>query len=368
MAADKVQKLLAELDKQFGKGTVALAKDAKSIQITRIPTGSFAFDCMLAGGIPENRITLLAGPYSAGKTTLALKVVANAQRIFKERAEMTNTSEKVVFWNDVEGVFDDSWARACGVDLDTLIVGKPEYGEQALDIADAVVRSGTCGLLVIDSIAALIPKKEMDDSMDDSGVGLAARMVNKFLRKLVSGMQPRSLLDDLAAKNEVGTTVLLINQLREKVGVMFGSPEVLPGGRGQEFVASIILDIRRGEWLNAKWRDELGVDRSEAVGHVMKCTVRKNKTAPPRTSAEARFYFKDSPAGKAGTFDDMEAIAQQGDYYGVIRRAGAYYYVAGADGVEQSFQGMGALSEHFRTHPEAAETVKSQVLSVIQKQ
>jgi len=216
--------VLKALNKKYGAGTIVRAKDAKALEVERIPTGSLTFDIVTGGGIPENRITLLTGGYSSAKTSIALKIVGNAQRKFKERYEHNvsqglKTSLKKSIWIDAEGAFDEEWARKLGVDTDELIVVRPEYGEQALDIADVIVKSGECGILVLDSIAGLVPKGEAEESMEKLFMGDLAKMMNKFFRKLTAGMNAM----DLTNADEKAPTVLLINQYREKIGVMYGN-------------------------------------------------------------------------------------------------------------------------------------------------
>src|SRR4028119_2513562 len=252
-AADRDKALetaLAQIDRQFGKGSVMRLGDEVRAPVEVIPTGSIALDVALGiGGLPRGRVVEIYGPESSGKTTVALHAVASAQR-----------AGGIAAFIDAEHALDPEYAQRLGVDTDALLVSQPDTGEQALEIADMLIRSGALDILVIDSVAALVPRAEIEGEMGDSHVGLQARLMSQALRKL-SGSLSRS-----------GTTAIFINQLREKIGVMFGSPETTPGGRALKFYSSVRLDVRRIGALKAG---------NETVGNQTKVTVRKNKVAPP---------------------------------------------------------------------------------------
>ena len=246
----ELKKAVKSIQKEFGEGSVVQLGEQSLLDIPVIPTGSFEIDDALGvGGFPLGRIVEIYGPESSGKTTIAIHAVAQAQRM----------GLNTVFI-DVEHAFDPSYAKAIGVDVDNMLFSQPDSGEEALEIADRLTQTGEVGLIVVDSVAALVPRAELNGEMGDSHIGLQARLMSQALRKLKG------------AANRTGTCIIFINQLREKVGVMFGSPEVTPGGRALKFYASVRLDIRRKEMLK---EDGLG------VGNKTKIKVVKNKVAPP---------------------------------------------------------------------------------------
>ena len=253
---DKALELaLAQIDKQFGKGSVMRLGEEDRPPIAFIPTGSIALDVALGiGGYPRGRIVEIYGPESSGKTTVALHAVANAQR-----------AGGIAAFIDAEHALDPEYAKALGVDTDALLVSQPDTGEQALEIADMLIRSGALDILVIDSVAALVPRAEIEGEMGDSHVGLQARLMSQALRKITGAL------------SNSGTTAVFINQLREKIGVMFGSPETTTGGKALKFYASVRLDVRRIETMK---------DAGEAVGNRTRVKVVKNKVAPPFKQAE----------------------------------------------------------------------------------
>ena len=246
---------LAQIDKQFGKGSVMRLGERAAAPIEVIPTGSIALDVALGiGGLPRGRVVEIYGPESSGKTTVALHAVANAQ-----------AAGGVAAFIDAEHALDPDYARALGVDTDALLVSQPDTGEQALEIADMLIRSGALDIIVIDSVAALVPRAEIEGEMGDSHVGLQARLMSQALRKITGAL------------SNSGTTAIFINQLREKIGVMFGSPETTTGGRALKFYSSVRLDVRRIETLK---------DGTDAVGNRTRVKVVKNKVAPPFKQAE----------------------------------------------------------------------------------
>ena len=250
-----LESVFSVIEKEYGTGSIMKLGDANSVDVEVIPTGSLTLDMALGvGGLPRGRVIEIYGPESSGKTTVALHVVAEAQKMGGEAAFI-----------DAEHALDPVYAKKLGVDIDNLIVAQPDTGEQALDIAEALVRSGALDVIVVDSVAALVPKAEIDGEMGDSHVGLLARLMSQALRKLT------------AVISKSGTVVIFINQLREKVGVMYGNPETTPGGRALKFFSSVRLDVRRGEVIK---------NGTELIGNKTKVKVVKNKVAPPFKTAE----------------------------------------------------------------------------------
>jgi len=351
-----VDEILKALNKKYGEGTIVRASEATSMILERIPSGSLAIDIVMGGGIPENRVTLLVGNRNTGKTSIALHIVAQFQ-IKMRKTIADGGKKKVAVWIDAEGVFVPAWAESIGVDTDELLVVRPEYGEQALDIADAFVKSNECGLIVLDSLASLVPQAEAEESMEKLFMGDAAKMNNKFFRKLTGGMNAGSLKKEA----DKGPTVVLINQWREKIGVMYGSPNTLPGGLGQGFTASVILEIKRGDWIEEKV-ERYGVESKEIVGQWIKVFGEKNKTATPKKTGQVRFLFQDTPGVRAGHFDTIEEVVRYASFYQLIERRGAYYHVKG---IESNFQGMASLVEFLRSRPEIIESLYAQLLVLL---
>ncbi|WP_296195564.1 recombinase RecA [uncultured Microbacterium sp.] len=286
-----LESALAQIDRQFGKGAVMRLGSDERAPIEVIPTGSIALDVALGvGGLPRGRIIEIYGPESSGKTTLTLHAIANAQR-----------AGGVAAFIDAEHALDPEYARKLGVDIDQLLVSQPDTGEQALEIADMLVRSGAIDLVVIDSVAALVPKAEIEGEMGDSHVGLQARLMSQALRKLTGGL------------NQTNTTMIFINQLREKIGVFFGSPETTAGGKALKFYASVRLDIRRIETLK---------DGTDAVGNRTRVKVVKNKMAPPFKQAEFDILYGVG-VSREGSLIDF------GVEHGIVKKSGAWYTYEG---------------------------------------
>ncbi|WP_434811786.1 recombinase RecA [Microbacterium sp. bgisy189] len=286
-----LESALAQIDRQFGKGSVMRLGSDERAPVEVIPTGSIALDVALGiGGIPRGRIVEIYGPESSGKTTLTLHAIANVQR-----------AGGIAAFIDAEHALDPDYAQKLGVDIDALLVSQPDTGEQALEIADMLIRSGAIDLVVIDSVAALVPEAEIKGEMGDSHVGLQARLMSQALRKLTGGL------------NQTKTTAIFINQLREKIGVFFGSPETTAGGKALKFYASVRMDIRRIETLK---------DGTDAVGNRTRVKVVKNKMAPPFKQAEFDILYGVG-ISREGSLIDF------GVEHGIVKKSGAWYTYEG---------------------------------------
>ncbi|CAA9392258.1 MAG: RecA [uncultured Nocardioidaceae bacterium] len=311
---------LANIEKQFGKGSVMRLGDETRLPLAVIPTGSIALDVALGiGGLPRGRVVEIYGPESSGKTTVALHAVASAQ-----------AAGGIVAFIDAEHALDPDYAKALGVDTDALLVSQPDSGEQALEIADMLIRSGALDLIVIDSVAALVPRAEIEGEMGDSHVGLQARLMSQALRKMTGAL------------NNSGTTMIFINQLREKIGVMFGSPETTTGGRALKFYSSVRLDVRRIETLK---------DGQEMVGNRTRIKVVKNKVAPPFKQAEFDIMYGKG-ISREGSLIDVGVEA------GLVRKAGAWYTYEG----DQLGQGKENSRNFLRDNPDLANELEKKIL------
>ncbi|MBT1165677.1 recombinase RecA [Bifidobacterium simiarum] len=310
---------LAQVEKSFGKGSAMRLGDKPVQEVEVIPTGSLALDLALGiGGLPRGRIVEVYGPESSGKTTLALHVVANAQK-----------KGGVAAFIDAEHALDPEYARKLGVDTDSLIVSQPDNGEQALEIADMLIRSGALDVIVIDSVAALVPKAEIEGDMGDSHVGLQARLMSQALRKMTGAL------------SQAGTTAIFINQLREKIGVFFGSPETTTGGKALKFYASVRLDIRRIQTIK---------NGDEAVGNRTKVKVVKNKMAPPFKTAEFDVLYGEGISTEGSILD----MGVQTD---VIKKSGSWFTYEG----DQLGQGREKARQFLKDNPALADEIQHKI-------
>lgn len=314
-----LESALGQIEKQFGKGSVMKLGDFTAMNVESIPTGALSLDVALGiGGIPKGRIIEIFGPESSGKTTLALHMIAECQKRGGEAAFI-----------DAEHALDPVYAKHLGVDIDNLIVSQPDTGEQALEIAEALVRSGAIDIIVVDSVAALVPKAEIDGDMGDAHVGLQARLMSQALRKLAGVL------------NKSNTAIVFINQLREKVGIMFGNPETTPGGRALKFYASVRLDIRKTENLKQD---------GEVFGNRVRVKVVKNKVAPPFREAEFDIIYGKG-ISKSGNILDL------GVNLDIVEKSGSWFAYDGT----RIGQGRENAKKYFEENPEIMSEVEKKV-------
>mgnify|MGYP004507496071 CR=1 FL=1 len=310
---------MSQIEKQFGKGSVMKLGEFKAMEIEAIPTGALSLDMALGiGGVPRGRIIEVFGPESSGKTTLALHVVAEAQKMGGEAAFI-----------DAEHALDPVYAKKLGVDIDNLIVSQPDTGEQALEITESLIRSGALDVIVVDSVAALVPKAEIDGDMGDSHMGLQARLMSQALRKLAGAI------------NKTKTVLIFINQLREKIGVMFGNPETTTGGRALKFYASVRLDIRKIENIKQD---------GEVKGNRVRVKVIKNKVAPPFREAEFDIVYGEG-ISKAGNILDMAVNMD------IIEKSGSWFSYDG----NRIGQGRENVKKYLKENPEVLADVEQKV-------
>ena len=310
---------MSQIEKQFGKGSVMKLGEYKAMEIEAIPTGSLGLDIALGiGGVPRGRIIEIFGPESSGKTTLALHIIAEAQKMNGEAAFI-----------DAEHALDPVYAKHLGVDIDNLIVSQPDTGEQALEITESLVRSGALDVIVVDSVAALVPKAEIDGDMGDSHMGLQARLMSQALRKLAGAI------------NKSKTVIIFINQLREKIGVMFGNPETTTGGRALKFYSSVRLDIRKIENIKQD---------GEVIGNRARVKIIKNKVAPPFREAEFDIVYGKG-ISKEGNILDMAVNLD------IIEKSGSWFSYNG----EKIGQGRENAKQYLKNNPEVMEQVEKRV-------
>ncbi|MBS3783811.1 MAG: recombinase RecA [Anaerolineae bacterium] len=316
-----LDRALDNLTKRFGDGAIMRLGEASHLDVDVIPTGSFSLDLALGvGGVPRGRVTEIYGPEGAGKTTLAQHVVAEAQKV-----------GGIAAFIDMEHALDPAYARRCGVDTDSLLISQPDTGEQALEIAEALIRSGAIDIIVVDSVAALVPRAEIEGEMGDSHPGLQARLMSQALRKLSGAIK------------QSNTALIFTNQLREKIGVMFGNPETTSGGRALKFYASVRLDVRRVTAIK---------ERGELIGMRTRVRVTKNKVAPPFRVAEFDLMY-------------AEGISREGDLLdvavdlGVIEKRGSYYYYQDED--DYLAQGRENTKNFLREYADLAAEIEAEV-------
>ena len=318
---EQLTKVLQAIEKQFGKGAVMRLGDGAKQKIEVIPSGSILLDKALGvGGYPKGRIIEIFGPESTGKTTLALHAIAEAQK-----------SGGYVAFIDAEHALDAQYAQSLGVDIDNLVLSQPDTGEQALEIAEALIRSESISMLVVDSVAALVPEAEISGEMGESHVGLQARLMSQAMRKL-SGIISKT-----------NTTVIFINQIREKVGIMYGNPETTPGGRALKFYSTVRLDIRRGEQIK---------DGTQVIGNEIKISVVKNKVAPPFKKTSVILYY-----GKG--LSKVDEVIDLAVDYNYIDKAGSWYSYNG----EKIAQGKEKLRQYLDLSKEIYNEIEGKVLS-----
>ncbi len=314
---------LRQIEKNFGRGSIMKMGERSTMQIGTISTGALALDVALGiGGLPRGRVTEIFGPESSGKTTLALHVVAEAQR-----------AGGVCAFIDAEHALDPVYAKAIGVDVDELLLSQPDTGEQALEISDVLIRSGAIDVVVVDSVAALTPRAEIEGEIGDSHVGLQARLMSQALRKLSANI------------NKTNSMCIFINQLREKIGVMFGSPEVTPGGRALKFFSSVRLDIRRIESIK---------NGTEVIGNRTRVRVVKNKTAPPFRTAEFDIMYSKGISREGSVLD----LATN---FGIVAKAGAWYTYEG----DHLGQGRENVKDYLRENPALMLDITEKVLQKV---
>ena len=310
---------MSQIEKQFGKGSVMKLGEFKAMEIEAIPTGALSLDIALGiGGVPRGRIIEVFGPESSGKTTLALHIIAEAQKMGGEAAFI-----------DAEHALDPVYAKKLGVDIDNLIVSQPDTGEQALEITESLVRSGALDVIVVDSVAALVPKAEIDGDMGDSHMGLQARLMSQALRKLAGAI------------NKSKTVLIFINQLREKIGVMFGNPETTTGGRALKFYASVRMDIRKTEMLKQD---------GQVIGNRVRVKVIKNKVAPPFREAEFDVMYGKG-ISKVGNILDMAVNLD------IVEKSGAWFSYNG----QRISQGRENAKRYLEEHPDVMDEIEKKV-------
>jgi recombination protein RecA len=318
-----LENTLATINKRFGEGAIMKLGDASALEIEAIPTGSITLDAAIGvGGMPRGRIIEIFGPESSGKTTLCLHTIAEAQKL-----------GGICAFVDVEHALDPAYARKIGVDVDALYISQPDTGEQALEIAEALVRSGAVDVIVVDSVAALVPRAEIEGEMGDSHMGLQARLMSQAMRKL-SGVV-----------KQTNTVMIFTNQLRQKIGVMFGNPETTPGGMALKFYASVRLDIRRIQSLKAS---------GETIGNRTRVTVKKNKVAPPFKKAEFDIIFNEGISRSGEVLD----LAVEND---IIEKRGSFYSYEGT----RLGQGRENAKAFLRANPDLLEAIEDQLRALM---
>ncbi len=323
--ATNLSRVMSQIEKQYGKGAIMRLSGDLHVDAPCIPTGSISLDLALGGrGLPRGRVAEFFGPEASGKTTLGLSVIANAQRL-----------GGVAAFIDAEHAFDAAWARRIGVDLESLLISQPDTGEQALEICDLLVRSAAVDIVVIDSVAALVPRAEIEGEMGDTHVGLQARLMSQALRKLTGSI------------SKSHTAVVFLNQIREKIGVMYGNPETTPGGRALKFYSSVRIDLRRITTLK---------DGDQAVGSRTRAKVVKNKVAPPFQNAEFDILFDPRHQGGISAEGDLLDLGAE---VGVVEKSGAWF----SCGDLQLGQGREAARAFLEENKDLAEEIRTKILA-----
>lgn len=325
---EAIKNAVALIEKQFGKGSIMKLGETKKVNVDMIPTGSISLDLALGGGVPRGRVVEIYGPESSGKTTLSLHVVANAQKMGGQAAFV-----------DAEHALDPEYAKRIGVDIDNLLLSQPDNGEQALEIVETLVRSGAIDVIVIDSVAALTPKAEIEGDMGDSHMGLQARLMSQALRKLTSAI------------SKTKTTVIFLNQIRMKIGVMFGNPETTTGGNALKFYASVRIDIRKADKI-----EEGTGDNKEITGNKVRTKIVKNKVYPPFKTAEFDLMYN-----KGINF--ISDLLDAGVKYGVIKKSGNTYQI----GEKKLGVGREQAKEALEKDAKLAKHLEEQLRATLQK-
>ena len=314
---------ITQIDRQFGKGAIMRMGDGKIENVTAIPTGALALDIALGvGGVPRGRVTEIYGNEGSGKTTIALSIVAQAQK-----------AGGIAAFVDAEHAIDPSWAAKIGVDIENLYISQPDTGEQGLEIVDLLVRSGAVDVIVVDSVAALAPRAELEGDMGDAHVGLQARLMSQAMRKL------RGVI------NQTKTCLIFTNQIREKIGIMFGNPETTPGGRALKFYSSVRIEMRHGSSIK---------DGQEIVGNQMRASIRKNKVAPPFRQAEFDIMFNEGISQEGNLID--VGVEQE-----IIQKSGSWL----SYGSERLGQGRENAKKYLKEHPEIFQQIETEIRQAV---
>lgn len=367
--SDKLDVVLKQVEKKYGAGTII--RGDQYPDMARFSSGIFSLDVEIGGGIPRGRVLILTGNESAGKSTVASRIVASAQSLCRDCGAvlMPNDNGELscfdcdaveqsfrVFWCDTEGSFDPAWLRALGGDAHDLYLFQPEFAEQAVDVIEAVIRTGDVDIVVIDSIAMMSPVVEIEKSAEDSIVGSHAKLVNRLMRAIQAGF------NSLGAENPRKPTVLLVNQIREKIGVMYGSPDTMPGGRGQTFASSITVKF----FARPSERIVESGGEKKVVGQKIRFNVEKNKTFPPGGAGMFSLYTDDSDelGVDKGTIDNTLSVFEYGVRYGVIDKAGAWYRFAIDEQVIEG-QGKDKFLQQLDDEPEAMSEIAKRVQSIM---
>lgn len=365
MSDDKLQKLIEQADKKYGKGTIIRGMNYP--ELIRIPSGIFSLDIAIGGGIPKGRVMILTGNESTGKSTVAQSVMARFQKTCRnclkpmklfagvgqnDLCSCKESREHKAMYVDIEGAFDPLWFRSLGGDVDALYLSQPQFSEQAVDIVEAVIRTGDVDIVVVDSIAMMSPAEEIEKSAEDTIVGLHARLTNRMMRSI------QAAFNSLGIDNQRKPSVILINQLRDRVGIMYGSPTVMPGGKGQLFASSITISFTARP--SEKIFETLGKKEDQkSVGQNIRFTVTKNKTFPPFRSGMFTLYTDDSEeyGVEKGWIDNEIQVVKYGVRFGIIEKKGSWYTCG-----EVKEQGESAIGRKLLDMPEVWSQIKSEVV------